>query len=118
MIVADEFGVVQGLATSHDILEAIAGDFPDEGDRDTVKKIEGGWLADGTADLMLIEQTLGIDGLMEEDADYVTVAGLLLERFGRLPEAGESIVVSGWRFEAAAVVRNRIASVKITPASS
>lgn len=118
VIVADEFGVVQGLATSHDILEAIAGDFPDEGDRDMVKKIEGGWLADGTADLMLIEQTLGIDGLMEEDADYVTVAGLLLERFGRLPEAGESIVVSGWRFEAAAVVRNRIASVKITPASS
>ena len=39
VIVADEFGVVQGLATSHDILEAIAGDFPDEGDRDMVKKI-------------------------------------------------------------------------------
>lgn len=43
VLVTDEFGVIQGLTTAHDILEAIAGDFPDEGDRLSIETIEGGW---------------------------------------------------------------------------
>ena len=60
---------------------------------------------------------MGDDRLFDEkdtkDADYVTVAGFLLERFGRLPQAGEAVLECGWRFEAAEIAKNRIASVRI-----
>lgn len=114
-VVTDEFGVVQGLVTSHDILEAIAGDFPDEGDRNLLLETPEGWLADGTADLVVVSQALGVD-LSGESESYVTVAGLLLERFGRLPQAGESVDVAGWRFVVKALERNRIATVLMTRA--
>ena len=114
VIVADEFGVVQGLVTAHDVLEAIAGDFPDEGDKCLIQSVEGGWLADGTADLFSIEQALGCDGLIQNAGDFVTVAGLMLHKLGRLPKIGDSIELSGWKFEAAALERNRIKSVRIS----
>ena len=115
VFVADEFGVIQGLATAHDILEAIAGDFPDEGDRDAVKTVsEGVWVADGATDLLTFEQTVGIDGIADPDADYLTIAGLLLDRFGRLPKPGDRHEEFGLAFEVLLIERNRIAEVRIT----
>ena len=91
VLVTDEFGVIQGLTTSHDILEAIAGDFPDEGDRLSIEAVEGGWSAEGSVELFLVEQTCGVDGLMSVDGEYVTLAGLLLDRMGRLPPRGTGL---------------------------
>lgn len=120
VLVTDEFGIIQGLVTSHDILEAIAGDFPDEGDRRLIQpdpKNPQAWLAEGAADLLTVRQALDDDLLFEEkgdkDADYVTIAGFLLERFGRLPQPGEVVEERGWRLEASEVSRNRIAAVRI-----
>ena len=116
MLVVDEFGVIQGLATAHDILEAIAGDFPDEGDRLSIEKVDGGWSAEGSVELFLVEQTCGVDDLKCDDGDYVTLAGLLLDRWGRLPQKGERLEESGLIFEVTEVTRNRIERVKITKA--
>lgn len=117
VVVTDEFGVIQGLVTSHDILEAIAGDFPDEGDKNLIQPLENekGFIADGTADLLAIEQVLGIDSLTSADADYVTVAGLLLDRFARIPQVGEKVELHAWRFEVLEMDKTRISSVKMTP---
>lgn len=116
VLVADEFGVIQGLATAHDILEAIAGDFPDEGDRLSIEKVDGGWSAEGSVELFLVEQTCGVNDLKCDDGDYVTLAGLLLDRWGRLPQKGERLEESGLIFEVTEVTRNRIERVKITKA--
>ena len=113
VLVADEFGVIQGLATAHDILEAIAGDFPDEGDRLAIEAVDGGWSAEGSVELFLVEQTCGVDGLMDADADYVSLAGLLLDRLGRLPQKGERLEECGLIFEVTSVSRHRIDRVKI-----
>ena len=114
VLVTDEFGVIQGLATSHDILEAIAGDFPDEGDKLSIEEIDGGWSAEGSVELFLVEQACGVDGLMNVQGDYVTLAGLLLDRMGRLPEVGDKIEEAGLVFEVADVSGHRIERVKIT----
>ncbi len=113
VLVTDEFGVIQGLATAHDLFEAIAGDFPDEGDRPAIEKVEGGWSAEGNADLLLVEQETGADGLVSPDGEYVTLAGLLLNRFEHLPKKGETTREAGLLFEVQEVGRNKIERVLI-----
>ena len=113
VLVTDEFGVIQGLATAHDLFEAIAGDFPDEGDRLAIEKVDGGWSAEGNIDLLLVEQETGVDGLVKPDGEYVTLAGLLLDRFEHLPKKGEKISEAGLVFEVIEAGRNKIERVLI-----
>ena len=115
VLVTDEFGVLQGLVTMHDILEAIAGEFPDEGEAPLLQKDEadGSWLADGSVDLVSMSHALGAPGLFEKSSDFVTLAGLLLQRFGRLPQEGETVEIENRSFEVVKLEKNRIALVRI-----
>ncbi len=36
---------------------------------------------------------------LDEDRDYETVAGFVIEKMGSLPKLGEHVDVSGWRIE-------------------
>lgn len=86
VLVADEFGAIEGIVTPIDVFEAIAGEFPDEDEApDIVALDENHWRVDGAADLHHLEQVLNTHGLVDEDEDYSTLAGYLLERFGQLP---------------------------------
>lgn len=114
VFVTDEFGVFQGLVTSHDVLEAIAGDFPDEGDEAAIAVDGDGWIAEGMTDLHVVEQTTGVEHLLPKDESFVTIAGLLLDRLGRLPAEGEKLEESGLVFEVLEVENHRILSVRIT----
>jgi CBS domain containing-hemolysin-like protein len=115
VLIADEYGTLQGLVTPIDILEAIAGEFPDEDEQPVVQEDgPGRWRVDGTADLHYLEQVLEVHDLVSENDDYTSLAGLMLERFGSLPTVGESIELQGLRFEVAQVLERRIASVLIT----
>ncbi len=89
VLVTDEFGAIEGLVTPIDVFEAIAGEFPDEDETLDIEELaEGRWRVDGAADLLHLELLLHTDGLFDEEADYATVAGFLLARFGHLPEVG------------------------------
>ncbi|WP_312517374.1 TerC family protein [Massilia sp.] len=115
VLIADEYGTLQGLVTPIDILEAIAGEFPDEDEQPVVQEDgPGRWRVDGTADLHYLEQVLEVDELVSENDDYTSLAGLMLERFGSLPQPGESVEVQGLRFEVVQVLERRIATVLIT----
>lgn len=114
VLVADEYGTLQGLVTPIDILEAIAGEFPDEDEQPDVQKIgPGHWRVDGSADLHYLEQVLGLDALVSENDDYTSLAGFMLERFGSLPQIGETFVVEGFEFEVTQLEERRIATVTI-----
>ena len=99
-LVHDEFGHFEGLVTTADILEAIVGAFrTDEGapEPEAVERDDGSWLISGTMPVDSMAETLSLR--LPEKRVYHTVAGLVLERFGRLPAIGESIEFEGWRFE-------------------
>jgi len=114
VLVSDEYGTVQGLLTPIDILEAIAGEFPDEDEQPAVRpQGPGMWEVDGAADLHLLEQVLETDALVGESDDYTSLAGFLLARFETFPEAGQAIELDGLRFEILAVEERRIARVAI-----
>ncbi|QYF94387.1 TerC family protein [Massilia sp. PAMC28688] len=115
VLIADEYGTIQGLVTPIDILEAIAGEFPDEDEQPVVQQLgEDRWQIDGTADLLYLQQVLHSDALVSGNDEYTSLAGFMLERFNTLPAAGDKIEVDGLQFEVLEVQERRIASVLVT----
>lgn len=118
VLVADEFGAIEGLVTPIDVFEAIAGEFPDEDELpDIVADGENVWKIDGAADLHHVEQVLETDGLIDDAQDYSTLAGYLLSRFGHLPKPGDACEYNThyahFRFEVMEMDGRRIASVRV-----
>ncbi len=118
VLVADEFGAIEGLVTPMDLFEAIAGEFPDEDEMpDIIHEGDGKWKIDGAADLRHVEQVLETDGLVDEAQDYATLAGYLLSRFGHPPQPGDSCEFVAphqrYRFEVLQLDGRRIASVGV-----
>jgi len=114
VLVTDEFGIVQGVLTPVDILEAIAGEFPDEDEQLAIQpKGESVWEVDGAADLHQLQQALETDALVGDEVEYTSLAGFLLARFDSMPEPGQAIEIDGWRYEILAVEERRIAKVRV-----
>jgi putative hemolysin len=98
-LVHDEYGQFEGIVTSADILEAIAGAFRHEKpvNRKSVRRADGSWLMDGDMRVDEAAELLGLE--LPEDRPYQTLAGLVLEVIGHLPAVGEDVVYQHWRFE-------------------
>jgi putative hemolysin len=111
VFVVDEYGVVQGLMTPRDLLEAITGELqaPTHAEAWARQRPDGAWELDGLMPVSELRARLGIRELPDEDRGrYNTVAGLLMFVSGQLPEVGERIDCAGWRFEVAALDGKRI----------
>ena len=92
VIVTNEFGVVQGLVTPLDVLEAIAGEFPDADETPEIITDGDGWLVKGGTDLHALQQALVVEHLADDD-DIATVAGLVISANGHIPRVGDVIDV-------------------------
>lgn len=114
VIVSNEFGVVQGLVTPLDVLEAIAGEFPDEDETPDVIVDGDGWIAKGGTDLHLLQQILDTSDLVSPNDDYASLAGLLLAQSGQMPVVGEIIEMPPLKFEIIELLEYRIERVRIT----
>ncbi len=113
-LVMDEFGVVQGMVTLHDVMEAIVGDMPEPGARPAaamLQRDDGSWLIDGEVDLEDLWQRLGTTDLGEEAEGYTTLAGLVMDRLGRIPTEGDTFAYGGWRFEVIDMDRHKVDKV-------
>lgn len=115
VLVTDEYGAIQGLLTPIDILEAIAGEFPDEDEQPSIQSTgPNRWRVDGATDLHYLAQVLGTASLQSQDDSFTSVAGFLLDRLGTLPEVGAAIDLSDLHFEIVEVSNRRIAKVDVT----
>ncbi len=118
VFVVDEYGVVQGLMTPRDLLEAITGELVQTNAEDeawAVQRDDGSWLLDGMMPVQELKSRLNIKTLPQEDeAIYNTLAGLLLAVSGRLPHEGETTYAVGWRFEVVDLDGRRIDKVLAT----
>lgn len=115
-LVIDEFGSVQGVVTPLDIFEAIAGEFPDVDETPDIQKTsETSWLVDGGTDLHQLQLELNVNDLIgEDDAGYVSVAGLILEALGYIPQVDEAVEKGDLRFLVKEIDNNRISKVEVT----
>ena len=69
VMVTNEFGVVQGLVTPLDVLEAIAGEFPDADETPEIIGDGDGWLVKGGTDLHALQHALELDNLVNDEDD-------------------------------------------------
>jgi len=115
VLVVDEYGVVQGVMTPRDLLEAITGELvqttsPQEAW--AVQRDDGSWLLDGMMPVQELKSRLNMDDLPEEDRGlYNTLAGLIMMISGQLPKEGEHVTVMAWRFEVVDLDGRRIDKV-------
>lgn len=96
-IVISEHGSGEGIVTIEDLLEEVVGEIYDESDRDVVMVQHN---ADGSMELhggFPIHDLIDI-GVLLPEGEYTTIAGLVLDRLGRIPdEPGDEVVVAGWK---------------------
>ncbi len=101
--------------TPTDVLEVIAGEFPDDesGDRSFVQESDGSWMLDASLDLRRVEHMLGFK--LSGDDSFSTLAGYVLQQLGRLPSVGDSFTSEGLHFEVMAMDGARIERLKVRP---
>jgi magnesium and cobalt transporter len=116
-VVVDEYGGVAGLLTVKDLLEPLVGDLHDEFDEDeeaTIVRVDTTrWLLDGQANVDDVRERLG---MQIPDGEYVTLGGLLFERFGHIPTEGEQVRVGDWDLRVVEMDKRRVAQVLATRA--
>ncbi|MBP6552412.1 MAG: hypothetical protein KA221_03715 [Vitreoscilla sp.] len=115
VMVTDEFGSVTGLVTPLDVFEAIAGEFPDADESlDLVKVDDSHYIAKGSLDVYQLELQLGVNDLVDEDASYVNVAGMMLSEAESLPQIGMAVERGSLRFEVESMQDRSIDKVRIS----
>jgi CBS domain containing-hemolysin-like protein len=118
-IVIDEYGGTAGLVTLEDVMEEVIGEIKDEFDDavdgDYRKIDQHTYLFEGKVLLNDVCRIIGVDSSILDDirGDADSLAGLILELSGRMPERGEEYTVAGISFTVISVSSRRIEKIRV-----
>ncbi len=113
-LVVDEYGSVEGMITVSDILESLVGEVsPAEEEYQILQRADGTWLVDGQYPF---HEFLNYFDLQElyEDNRYNTLSGLILDKLGFIPKAGDRLTWMGFEIEIMDMDRVRIDKVLVS----
>lgn len=115
-LITDEYGIITGIITINDLLEALVGDLEDNPnqDPDLLQREDGSWLVNGNYLFASLAEKLDwnlSDALLR--AGFQTLAGFCLYQLEHLPQTGESFIWQDLRFEIVDMDGNRIDKVLI-----
>ena len=111
-IVVDEYGGVAGLVTIEDLVEEIVGEIRDERDKpEIVREGERSYVVSGGMDVDRLDELFGVK---PEGKDSATVAGLVSELAGRIPQTGEIVEEDGLRFEVVESTDRKVERVRVS----
>lgn len=118
-LVTDEFGSIVGLVTLNDVMEALVGEFPSQGERAkpaAKRREDGSWLIDAMIDLRSVETALpGFQFSSVAHGEYQTLAGFVVKSLGHVPKEGETFEAQGYVFEVLDMDRHRVDKVLVMP---
>jgi len=111
-IVVDEYGGVAGLVTIEDLVEEIVGEIRDEHEKaEIIRENEQSYIVPGNMDVDRLDELFGV---RPEGKESATIAGLVSELAGRIPQKGEVIEEEGLRFEVLESTERRVERVRIS----
>jgi len=113
-VVIDEYGAVSGIVTIEDLVEQIIGEISDEHETvpEVVKDGHDGYIVSGNVD---VDRLADLFGVHPQDSGAATIAGLVSEAAGRIPQAGEIVEADGLRYEILQSTDRRIDRIRVTP---
>jgi CBS domain containing-hemolysin-like protein len=112
-VVTDEHGGIEGMVTIKDLISELVGELQDEYDPDEPAVLAVGpaeWLVEGRAP---VEEVADSIRAALPAGEYATVAGLVLDRGGKVPRVGDVVTVDRIDIEVIRMVRNRVDRVRI-----
>lgn len=115
-VVVEARGGTAGIVTVEDLVEELFGDILDEFDQGEVSEfiqVGEGWRVDGQASLEDFEEATGWD--LEPPAGIDSIAGLVLDLIGSVPEPGESVEYQGLRFTVEEIDQKTVDWCLVTP---
>lgn len=113
-VVVDEFGGTAGIVSLEDLVEEIFGDIEDEHDNTSYvcKQLgEHEYVLSARLEIEKVNETFGID--LPESDDYLTVGGLILNRYQSFPKLHEVIEVDNYQFKIIKVTATKIELVRL-----
>ena len=111
-IVVDEYGGVAGLVTIEDLIEEIVGEIRDEHEKpEIVRENDHTYVVAGNMDVDRLDELFGI---RPEGKEAATIAGLVSELAGHIPQKGEVIEEDGLKFEVLDSTERRVERVRIS----
>jgi putative hemolysin len=115
LFVMDEYGGLSGLLSISSLVEEIVGELstPTAKDNPLLRQEDGSFLADGTLNIDDAAKELGLTGF-DEEKEFHTLAGLILNLAGELPQVGDSYNYQGYKFKVIEKDGNRIDKILIT----
>jgi CBS domain containing-hemolysin-like protein len=121
-IVVDEYGGVAGLVTIEDLLEQIVGNIRDEHEKDVPIEVpqrepSGAWVVPGNFPVDQLGDLFGEPVEMNSDYEATTLGGLVSEIEGRIPLAGEAVLIepAGIRTEIVASTTHKVERLRVFP---
>jgi putative hemolysin len=121
-VVIDEYGGMSGLVTIEDLLEQIVGNIRDEHEEDAPigepqQEPGGAWLVPGSFPVDQLDDLFGGPIVFGQQYEATTLGGLVSEIEGRIPLAGEVVVLesAGLRIEVLASTDRRVERLRILP---
>jgi len=99
-LVTNEYGLVLGIITLDDILQALVGNAYEPGNREVqiLKRKDGTWLVDGEYPLVEFSIYFDLDSI-DELENINTLGGLILKQLDHIPKVGEKTHWNGFELE-------------------
>jgi len=113
-LISDEHGGIEGLVTTKDLIKELVGELQDEYDPDEPSVLDlggGDWLVDGR---VTVEDLAEVIDTTLPAGEYTTIAGLLLDLAGKIPDTGERVELDGYIAEVVRMDRNRIDRIRLS----
>ncbi|MCH9608618.1 MAG: hypothetical protein S4CHLAM45_11990 [Chlamydiales bacterium] len=114
-VVTDEYGVIQGVITMEEIMNAIMKDIDQEGISQIFRVNNRSWFLDGKMPIDEFKEIFNYDILPDEEkARYRTLSGLCMHQLGSIPCKGDRFIIGEYRFEIVRVKKRRVEKILLT----